>query len=294
MGTTIRSSSIINVYYSIIYQIMHLFSSIVSTLGSPKNNLNKIELKEYIKQQFDLLEQSNEFKSKKLIIVLDSVDQLNAADYTLDWFIDEFPSCVKMIYSTLCVYGGILDRFQSDNRVTQENLIDIQSESYGLDKEKSKTIIEDWLKVSERKLSENQWKTINEMLKNAENLFPLYLKLIFDISSKWASFYEPTSDFIECSNIDKCIGYLFKRLERDYGVLFFQRIITYLTSFRNGITNFELEDICSLDDELLADILEFHDYPVRRFPIALWTRMKYELENYLVEKEADKTKVISW
>ena len=35
-------------------------------------------------------------------------------------------------------------------------------------------------------------------------------------------------------------------------------------------------------DELLADILEFHDYPIRRFPIALWTRMKYELENYLV------------
>ena len=215
----------------------------MATLGVPKDNLNKLELREFLRTQFDLLEQSNDFKNKRLVIVLDSVDQLNASDYTLDWLIEEFPSCVKFVYSTLCNYGGILERFQSDELVLSQNLIDIQSESFGLDKEKSKTIIEDWLKVAERKLSEKQWQIINDMIKNAEHLFPLYLKLLFDISSKWASFYEPTSDFIECSNIDKCIGYLFKRLENDYGVLFFQRIITYLTSFRNGITNFELEDI---------------------------------------------------
>jgi hypothetical protein len=294
MGTTIRSSSIINVYYSLIYQIIKLFSPIIDILGLPRKNLNKTELKEYLRKQLDLLEQAKDFKNKKLVIILDSIDQLNAADYILDWFLDEFPACTKFVYSTLGNYGGILERLQSDNRILKDNIIDIQSEIYALDKEKSKLIIEDWLKMTDRKLSENQWKIINDMIKNTENLYPLYLKLLFDISSKWPSFHEPTSDFIECSSIDKCIAYLFKKLEDSYGRLFFQRVIIYLTSFRNGITNFELEDICSLDDELLADILEFHDYPVRRFPIALWTRMKYELENYLVEKEADKTKVISW
>ena len=255
MGTTIRSSSIINVYYSLIYQIIKLFSPIVDTLVLPKNNLNKIELKEYLRKQLDLLEQSKDFRNKKLVIVLDSIDQLCAADYTLDWFLEEFPSCIKFVYSTLGNYGGILERLQSDNRILKENLIDIQSEAYALDKEKSKIIIEDWLKMSERKLSEKQMEVIVEMIKNSENLYPLYLKLLFDISSKWTSFHEPTSDFIECSSIDKCIAYLFKNLEKSYGELFFQRIIIYLTSFRSGITNFELEVILTQNCLIHIDIL---------------------------------------
>lgn len=241
MGTTIRSSSIINVYYYLIYHLIKLFSPIVDVLGLPKKNLNKTELKEYLRKQLSLLDHSKEFRNKRLVIVLDSIDQLNASDYILDWFLEEFPSCIKFVYSTLGKHGDILERLQSDNKILKENLIDIQSETYALDKEKSKIIIEDWLKMSERKLSEKQMEIILDMIKNTENLYPLYLKLIFDISSKWSSFYEPTSDFIECLSIDKCIAYLFKKLEKSYGELFFQRVIIYLTSFRSGITNFELE-----------------------------------------------------
>ena len=57
----------------------------------------------------------------------------------------------------------------------------------------------------------------------------------------------------------------------------------------NGISENELEDILSLDDDLLTQIFEFHSPPLRRFPIALWFRIKHVMKEYLVEKEIDDT-----
>lgn len=55
-----------------------------------------------------------------------------------------------------------------------------------------------------------------------------------------------------------------------------------------------MEDILSLDDDVLYSVFQFHMPPVRRIPQILWLRIKYYLREYIVEKEANDTKVIYW
>ena len=91
-------------------------------------------------------------------------------------------------------------------------------------------------------------------------LYPLYIKLIFDIIVTWPSNYEPDADFLKCKTIDKCIKYLFRSLEKSHGKLLFSRSIIYFSSFRNGVSENEIVDILSLDDEVLFDIFEVIAY----------------------------------
>ncbi len=158
----------------------------------------------------------------------------------------------------------------------------------------AKEIISNWLKTNKRSISEKQWEVIDVVFKKAQ-LFPLYVKLIYDVISKWTAFHEPKSDFYDyCLNIDGCIKYLFALFERDHGHLLFSRSVIYMSSFANGISESEIEDILSLDDDVLYSIFEFHAPPVRKLPVALWARIKNDLSGYMVQKEIEDSRVIYW
>jgi len=63
---------------------------------------------------------------------------------------------------------------------------------------------------------------------------------------------------------------------------------------KTGISEQELTDILSIDDDLLISIFQYHEAPERMFPIALWTRFKHEIRDYLNVKEADDLQLITW
>jgi hypothetical protein len=285
LGTTPTSSNIINTLNSIVYQIARIYN-----LKLPEKLLNKQSLRDYLLEQFFLI--NHLYPSKKLVIILDSVDQLIVSDYILkDWIIETLPPNIKMVYSTLPDHGNILSRFKEMNSLTAKNFLQIES----LDIQISNLILKDLLNRSSKSISQLQLECIEEMFKKAQtNLYPLYVKLIYDIVTNWSSYHIPEIEFKLCTTIDKCIQYLFKSLEKDHGKLLFSRTIIYMTSFKNGISESEIEDILSLDDDVLYSIFEFHAPPVRRLPITLWSRIKHDLKEYMVEKEIDDTRVIYW
>lgn len=58
--------------------------------------------------------------------------------------------------------------------------------------------------------------------------------------------------------------------------------IGYLTASRHGLTDKELEDVLSLDDQVLQDTYEYHLPPsqhVVRLPSLLWTRIRLVVLN---------------
>ncbi len=232
---------------------------------------------------------SSEYPSKKVIIILDSLDQLSPEDYSLDWILEMLPKNIKMIFSSLPEHNQALTSYFEKFKKVHDTFVNVQS----LDKNLSILILKDLLNKANRQISEDQWQTVQTMFETAV-LYPLYVKLIFDIVENWPSFYVPDLSFKKCANIDSCIKYLFQHLEEEHGKLLFSRTIIYMSSFRNGISEGEIEDILSLDDDVLYDIFEFHAPPVRKLPLSLWTRIKHDLKGYMVEKEIDDTRVIYW
>jgi hypothetical protein len=283
LGTTPSTSNIIITYVSILRQISRIFNFKMPPISLE----NKEQLKEHLIEQFILINKF--FPNRKLIIILDSIDQLNSSDYDLEWLIESFPSNVKMIYSTLPKHGLILDRLKS-KKFEKTNYIEITA----LNMDLATRILRDWLARIHRSLSQTQWHVIETMWTNRPHLYPLYVKIVFDIVTKWQSFYEPDENFKKCIDIDSTIRYLFSLLEVEHGKLLFSRAVIYMTSFKDGISESEIEDILSLDDEVLYDIFEFHSPPVRKLPSALWTRIKHDLQAYMVEKEVDDTRVVCW
>ena len=167
------------------------------------------------------------------------------------------PNNIKFIYSTLPNHGDILNQLNKESMFMGKNFMEVPS----LTKAIVVTILEDWLVKRNRSLSETQWEILHEIFDSAK-LFPLYVKLMFDIVVKWTSYYTPNNDFKKCRDIDSCIEYLFKILEKSHGPKLFSRTMIYMSTFKNGISESELEDVISIDDEVLFEIFEYHVPPV--------------------------------
>lgn len=222
---------------------------------------NNHSLRDYLMLMFFSIKKL--FPNRKLVIILDSIDQLTSNDYNLEWLIEKFNKNIKMIYSTLPHHGNLLSMLQM-KKIPHENFVHLKYLNIDL----AKLIIKDWLNRINRSISTNQWSLIENMLSKA-TLYPLYIKIIFDILIKWRSYDVPDEKFLLCSTIDSTIKYLFELLEIEHGRLLFSRTIIYMTSFRDGISESEIEDILSLDDEVLYDIFEYHAPPLRKLPSAL-------------------------
>ena len=50
---------------------------------------------------------------------------------------------------------------------------------------------------------------------------------------------------------------------------------------KHGLSEFELEDILSCDDDVLNDVYQFWTPPTRRLPPLLIVRLRYDLNRYL-------------
>ncbi|XP_002733539.1 uncharacterized protein LOC100377670, partial [Saccoglossus kowalevskii] len=63
---------------------------------------------------------------------------------------------------------------------------------------------------------------------------------------------------------------------------------------KSGLTENELEDLLSLDDDVLNDVYQYWTPPIRRLPPLLWVRIRAELSDYLVDRGADGVRVVYW
>ncbi|UJR34569.1 hypothetical protein I4U23_027345 [Adineta vaga] len=159
---------------------------------------------------------------------------------------------------------------------------------------KFELIYNDWLKIKQRSLSNEQYLFILNLLNNRSEILPLFMKLIFDIILTWHSYDIIDENFKKLQTIDDCILYLLNRLKLIHGNLLVSRSLCYLTASKNGLSQNELEDVLSLDDEVLQSIFQHYIPPVKRLPGILWTRIRNDLDEYLTEKEVDDISVIYW
>jgi hypothetical protein len=177
--------------------------------------------------------------------------------------------------------------------IDHENRLELKT----LEVKEAKYILSNYLKLKNRKLSFEQRSSVDKMIDEMVDINPLQIQLIFDVVSKWPSFYDIPEEFIKCTTSIQIIKYLFKNIEKNLfdNEILFKHCLFYLTLFEyRGITENELEDILSIDDEVLDSIFVHHHPPVRRFQIGLFSRFKYELKEYITNKTTDDQYVIAW
>lgn len=273
-----------------------------------------ISLREFILYQVTQIHQLD--SSKTVVIILDSLDQLTSNDFKQvdKWLMVDLPYYLKLIVSTVPDHGDLFNlitkmikkrydeqlkskNFNIDDKFHEEKLnkqLDKQLlQVTELTAEQTETILARWLTAANKKLTEEQWTDLRVMFERAKLLL-LFLKLSYDVVVDWYSWTIPDKEFLNCQRIEDIIIYMFKKMERMHGKTAFKRAICYMTVNRNGISDTELEDLLSIDEDVLFSIFQFHMPPIRRFPTILWVRIKKSIEQYIMEKEANDTKIIQW
>lgn len=222
---------------------------------------------------------------KPLFIFIDALDQLsdNKNAHNLTWIPHELPENVHIIITTQ------KKQFQNSIKhiIPLENTIEVLP----LKKEDGKKILQSWLIEEKRKLTKEQE---NEVLtKFKENGLPLYLKLAFEEARRWKSYTPPTS--LE-PDIPGIIKQMLKRLSKpeNHGKTLVSHSLGYLIAAKNGLTEDEILDILASDEKVFNQTKKIHKPPEEKLPVAVWSRLFFDLEPYLSERSVDDTSLISF
>ena len=156
-------------------------------------------------------------------------------------------------------------------------------------------ILNRWLKEDKRALQPEQREALMASLADADEGAPgasaLLLRLAYRHCLHFASY---DTELNLPHTMYAYVQSLFERLELHYGEVLVSRAFSYLACARQGLSEKEWLDLLSCDDEVMDAVLQYHQPPIRRLPSAVFTRMRLELNDYLVERPADGQPVFYW
>jgi WD40 repeat protein/signal recognition particle GTPase len=228
-------------------------------------------------------------KRKRLIILLDALDQLSDAPESkkISCLLSELPRNVSIIVSTLP--NEYL--FTLKDTLPEANFMQLTP----MPTREGEKLLNLWLKNIGRTLQKDQIEEVLSKFNQDENGRPLYLKLAFEEACRWRSYDEN----IEISpGIPGIIRDRFKRLSLDvnHGNIMLSHALGYLAAAKSGLTEDELLDILSLDEEVLEDFRRrtYHRPPDKRIPVIVWSRLYFDLESYFSERTGDGVKLLSF
>lgn len=287
LGTSPASSNIKTLLLSVIEQVCAVYD-----IDRPKVDSASTSLEVFRGFMSTIEECSQLCIEKPLILLLDSLDQLSAADgaHTLAWLPkDSIPENVYIIVSTLPEEYGILPLLKQrmDQPTNYLSLDQLQVET-GLQ------MIETTMKRHMRTLTKEQHTVLTQLFEKCSRA--LYLKMLLDEALTWTSYSSVDKDMLS-TTAEAVIQDLFAKMEQRYGQKLITCCFTYLTISNGGLTELELEDALSCNDEVLNEVFQYHNPPVPgvvRLPPLMWARIHHDIGEYLAERQTDNVTVITW
>jgi hypothetical protein len=178
-----------------------------------------------------------------------------------------------------------------------------------LPEQEARVILGIWLSSANRKLTEEQNEQIFTQFN--ETKLPIYLKLAFEKAKHWHSYDQPHSIKADVAGI---INDYFDDLQKDYPKDFVETVVCYMLSGRyQGLTENEILEILAFDMEywekfigathpdhqqelidLKAELEDEKRVPrgYMKIPISVWSRLFFDLEPFLAERDADGVPII--
>ncbi|EDQ86656.1 uncharacterized protein MONBRDRAFT_33730 [Monosiga brevicollis MX1] len=160
-----------------------------------------------------------------------------------------------------------------------------------LNSEDIQALITGGLEAGNRTLTSEQHQTLRSAIAKCPT--PLYTRLALNVASAWHS-QTPLEQCTLPADVPGMIESLFEQLEQIHGTTVISHALGYLTQAYRGLSDNEMEDILSCDDDVLNAVFEYWYPPQRRFPPLLWTRIRSALGPYLVTKGSGSGQVLGW
>ena len=286
LGTSPLSTDIYDVLWSVVGQVADNYQEIVQ----PSCYKTLKGIIQFIPR---LLRTLKKDKNEKLVILLDSVDQLSGENdaFKMKWLPTDLPSNVHIIISTIPSLHGILDNCRKIGLPASA-----MWEVSALNEAEGKEIVAAYLDKSKRKIQQEQETALINAYTEVKNV--LYLKLLMDKAVTWQSYTKVDTLMKDIgSSVRAAINHLYGTLETKFGATLISHTLGYLTVGLSGLTNVELEDALSCDNEVLDKVYQYHPPPVEgiiRFPPVLWPRIKYDIEEYLTERNSQGKNTLFW
>ncbi|XP_038076753.1 uncharacterized protein LOC119744738 [Patiria miniata] len=226
---------------------------------------------------------------KPFMIFLDSLDQLSNENEGRDlhWLRPALPKHVHLIVTIRPNAGGALSAMKNIVK-HEESYLEVQR----LDEQDQNSLIDMMLSKAGRRLQPDQKRLVLNAHHDNDPT-PLFTRLACDIAMRWRS-YTPMEECKLADSTPGLIRQLFKQLEIKHGEIFVRHALGYLTASTSGLSASELIDVLSCDDVVLDDVFQYHIPPIRRLPPLLWTRLRLDLGDYLVEGGVDNSVVYRW
>ena len=231
---------------------------------------------------------------RPLVVFLDALDQLSPVDRArnLGWLPRELPPHAQLVASVLESNGPQGDCFRAaKGRAPVESFVPVA----GLSTSHGQELLDVWLAAVGRSLQPAQR---DEVLgKFAQNGLPLYLRLAFEEARQWKS-YEDSAVPRLSPDIPGILKEFLIRLEAEprHGRVITRRALGYLAAGRNGLTEDELLDVLSRDQDVMSEFRRRSPKSpaVNSLPPVVWSRLYVDLEAYLTTRRADGTTVLTF
>ncbi|XP_077999411.1 NACHT domain- and WD repeat-containing protein 1-like [Glandiceps talaboti] len=249
-----------------------------------KNNTNIPDDYNTLKIFFPQLLNTISNGARPLLIVIDSLDGIKECETeTLHWLPANLPSNVFMIVS---VTKGSPSLKILEKKIQQpSNYIEIPQ----VTPKEVQELCKLFLQYSNRTLSPEQLKLFVKAIH--KNPIPLFAQLL----CQETRFVSPSGNGREplSSSADAIIR-IFQHMEEKYGSLVVQHTMRYLTATNHGITEIELLDLLSCNDEIINTVYPHYLPSILRFPHRIWAGIKYDLGPLLCEVHMDNKTLLVW
>uniref|UniRef100_A0A672MC92 NACHT and WD repeat domain containing 1 n=1 Tax=Sinocyclocheilus grahami TaxID=75366 RepID=A0A672MC92_SINGR len=213
-----------------------------------------------------------------LLLILDSLDQLLEANkpHQLDWIPKVIPPNVQIVLS---ISDDCVEKCKS--LVSAElNFFSVEP----LTDDQGKDIIDAYMSAAGRKLTSEQLGTVLNSFQQSRS--PLHLKLLLDTAKQWPS-YTSMSNVRLGSSAQEVMTQFVETLEENHGKKLVSHALCFILLSRNGLSEAELQDVLSLDNDVLAEMYKYWlppSHTLLRFPLLHWSRLQHDLRAHLMER----------
>ena len=228
--------------------------------------------------------------SRPLVLILDGLDQVPEADETQRnrWLPVSLPVNVKLLISTAPRKSGTLQALKA---LYPEFYLFLELKSK--DGRDCSRMLKDLLLSCSRRITSGQQIHVNKALKKCS--LPLYIELLHRQVCNWNSSQDITEESI-IKGVHDSIRMFLAQLEEEHGKELVSKAMCYLTLAKSGITEAELTDILSCDNEVLSQYLPAGEVlPYRlRVPEAKVENMLQALRGFLMKRNILGFQVLFW